>query len=161
VISEAGYGHESGCGHDDGSAPRRVRGHVFWPLGRAARTAQQLAQASLAAAGMHRGYYGVLAALEEFGPSAQADLGRRLGLDPSDMVAILNDLEHQQWVRREPDPADRRRNKVTLTPAGQAALVQADQAVTDAEDELLARLGPADRSALAALLARLTPGEAG
>jgi MarR family transcriptional regulator, lower aerobic nicotinate degradation pathway regulator len=138
-----------------------VRGHVFWPLGRAARTAQQLAQASLAAAGMHRGYYGVLASLEEFGPAAQADIGRRLGLDPSDMVAILNDLEDRQWVSREPDPTDRRRNKVTLTPAGQAAVARADQAVAGAEDELLAPLGPADRATLTSLLERLARPRAG
>ena len=152
---------DAGCGHDDGRAPQRIRGRVFWPLGRAARMAQQLVTARLAAAGMQRGYYGVLATLEEFGPAAQADIGRRLGLDPSDMVAILNVLEDRQWVCREPDPGDRRRNRVTLTPAGQAAVAHADQVVAEAEDELLAALGPADRAALAGLLERITRPDAG
>jgi hypothetical protein len=44
---------------------------VFWPLGRAARMAQQLVTTGLAGAGMQRGYYGVLAAL---GPADRAAL---------------------------------------------------------------------------------------
>ena len=42
---------------------------------------------------MRRGHHGIWSTLDEFGPAAQADIGRHLGLDSSDMVAILNDLE--------------------------------------------------------------------
>src|SRR5688500_5219292 len=110
---------------DSGSqAPLRLRGTLFWLLGRASRSAQQLTRDRLAAAGLRRGHYGVLATLAEFGAAAQAEIGRRLGVDRSDMVAILNDLEGEGYVSREPDPTDRRRNSVTVTAAGLAALAR-------------------------------------
>jgi DNA-binding MarR family transcriptional regulator len=140
---------------DEHRAPGRLEGRVFWLLGRAARNAQQLTQARLFEVGLRRGFYGVLATLEEFGPGAQAEIGRRLGLDPSDMVDILNDLERQGYVRREPDPADRRRNKVILTESGVQALRRFDEAIADAEGMLLADFSEADRRALVAALTRL------
>jgi MarR family len=51
--------------------------------------------------------YRLLAALEEFGPSSQADLGRRTSIDRSDVVAALNELADRGLVRRAPDPEDR------------------------------------------------------
>jgi DNA-binding MarR family transcriptional regulator len=149
VISHASWDDEGP------QAPSRLQGRVFWLLARAARNAQQMTQASLFAAGLRRGFYGVLATLDEFGPGSQADIGRRLGLDPSDMVDIINDLERQGYVARQPDPADRRRNKVTLTGAGTKALRRFDGAITEAEDALLAVLPPAERAQLARALTRL------
>lgn len=135
--------------------PARLRGHLFWLLGRASHAAQQLTQDQIAAAGLRRGYYGVLATLDEFGPAAQAEIGRRLRLDPSDMVAILNEMEGKGYISRVQDPADRRRNRVTATAAGLAALDGFDRAITQVEDELLAALRPAERAQLTALLERL------
>lgn len=104
---------------------------------------------------MRRGFYGVLATLEEFGPGAQAEIGRRLGIDPSDMVAILNDLERAGYVSRERDPGDRRRNSVTMTAEGAQALVRFDGAIADAQDGMLSSLSPAERDQLLTLLERL------
>ena len=104
---------------------------------------------------MRRGFYGVLATLEEFGPGAQAEIGRRLGIDPSDMVAILNDLEHAGYVSRARDPEDRRRNSVSITDAGARALVWFDTAIAAAQDEMLSGLAPAERDQFIALLERV------
>ncbi len=114
-----------------------------------------MTQQSLFEAGMRRGFYGVLATLEEFGPGAQAEIGRRLGIDPSDMVAILNDLERAGYVSRERDPDDRRRNSVSMTAAGAEALVRFDAAIADVQDEMLSSLSAADRDQLLTLLKRL------
>jgi DNA-binding MarR family transcriptional regulator len=149
VISDAS------CGHDQSRAPRRLQGTAFWLLGRAARQAERVTQERLFEAGMRRGFYGVLATLEEFGPGAQAEIGRRLGIDPSDMVAILNDLERTGYVSRERDPDDRRRNSVTMTTAGARALVRFDGAIADAQDAMLGSLSAAERDQLIALLERL------
>jgi MarR family transcriptional regulator, lower aerobic nicotinate degradation pathway regulator len=143
------------CAHDESRAPRRLRVTAFWLLGRASRTAQQLTRERLAASGMRRGYYGVLATLDEFGPAAQTDIGRRLCIDPSDMVAILNELEDEDYVSRDRDPADRRRNSVTLTGAGRDALSRFDRAIAAAQDAVLAAFSPADREQLVGLLERL------
>jgi MarR family transcriptional regulator, lower aerobic nicotinate degradation pathway regulator len=149
VISDAS------CEHDQSRAPRRLQGTAFWLLGRAARQAERLTQRRLFEVGMRRGFYGVLATLEEFGPGAQAEIGRRLGIDPSDMVAIINDLEREGYVSRERDPEDRRRNSVTITDAGAGALVWFDTAIAAAQDEMLSGLDPGERDQLIGLLERI------
>lgn len=135
--------------------PYGLRGTVFWLLNNASRVAQQLTQPRLSETGMRRGHHGILSTLHEFGPAAQADIGRRLGLDPSDMVAILNDLESLGYVKRERDPSDRRRNTVTLTPSGLTTLGRFDAAIEAAQDAVLAAFSPADRDTLIELLERL------
>jgi len=106
--------------------------------------------------GLQRGFYGVLATLVEFGPAAQAEIGRRLRIDPSDMVAIVNELVAAELVTRERDPQDRRRNLVTPTAAGRAALDRFDAAIATEEDALLETFTPAERAQLLDFLHRLT-----
>ena len=69
-----------------------------------------------------RSDFAVLAALEEYGALSQADLGRRLGLDRNDVSGIITRLEAGHHVDRQADPANRRRNLVTLTTPGKRYL---------------------------------------
>ena len=128
---------------------------MAWLLGRAALRGHQLTYQLLDGAGLRKSHYAVLAALAEFGPAAQADIGRRLGVDRSDMVAVLNDLERAGYVTRVPDPSDRRRNRVSLTAAGQSVLGRCDRLVTQADAALLEPLSPAEREQLVSLLERI------
>lgn len=143
------------CGHSDG-APRRLYDKAFWLLGRAALGAQRFTADRLAEVGMRRGFYGVLASLAESGPSSQAEIGRRLGVDRSDMVAILNDLEGEGYVTREPDPADRRRNSVVITRSGRSALARFDRAIAQAEKAFLSTLDDQERKEFISLLQRIS-----
>jgi MarR family transcriptional regulator, lower aerobic nicotinate degradation pathway regulator len=137
------------------SEPHRLSGTVVWLLGRAAQRGHQLAQERLAAAGIRKWHYAVLAALAEFGEQSQADIGRRLGLDRSDMVAVLNDLQADGYVTREPDPSDRRRNIVTISNSGRTALAGFDRLIAEADGRLLADLSETDRTRLVTLLERI------
>lgn len=105
--------------------------------------------------------HAVLAGIEEFGPISQAALGRRLGVDRSDMVAVLNELEGEGLARRAPDDHDRRRNAIRATPAGTAALCELDDLVSDAQVELLDPLSPRERAQFVELLQRLLSHHAG
>ena len=139
----------------DGLTPHRLRGTAAWLLGRAALRGHHLTYQLLDGAGLRKSHYAVLAALAEFGPAAQADIGRRLGVDRSDMVAVLNDLERAAYISRVPDPSDRRRNRVSLTAGGQSALGRCDRLVTQADAALLESLSPAEREQLVSLLERI------
>lgn len=147
--------HDDNCRQADG-APRRLHDKAFWLLGRAALEAQRFTADRLAEVGMRRGFYGVLATLAEVGPSSQADIGRRLGVDRSDMVAILNDLEGEGFVTREPDPADRRRNSVVITRSGRSALARFDRTIAQAEKSILSTLDSEERKTFVGLLQRIT-----
>ncbi|MCE6997523.1 MarR family transcriptional regulator [Saccharothrix sp. S26] len=133
-------------------APRRLRGTASWLLGQATTHAARLVSEALGAMGSRRYHYSLLAALDEFGPASQAELGRRGGLDRSDVVATVNELEQKGFVERRPDPGDRRRNIVTVTPSGVAHLRRLDRVLGQAQESLLAPLSPAEREELVRML---------
>lgn len=89
------------------------------------------------------------------GQFSQRDLGARLGVDPSVLVALLNALEDRDLVRRRRDPADRRRHIVEITKAGAAAVTKLDAAIARVEDELFTDLTLEERDTLHSLLARV------
>lgn len=135
--------------------PARIAGKPTWLISELSQLSHRLLTGKLATAGS-RGYHArLLAALEEFGPLSQASLGRHTGLDPSDVVAALNDLAARGFVSRSRDPADARRNIVTLTAAGAGHLEVLDRLLGEVQDELLAPLSAPERAEFTRLLARL------
>ena len=95
---------------------------------------------------------------------SQRRLGERLGVFPSRMVALLDDLEGRGLVERRDDPTDRRSYAVHLTERGQQALRDIGRVAREHDEAVCAALGPQEREQLTALLTRiaaqqgLTPG---
>ncbi|MFC3986721.1 MarR family winged helix-turn-helix transcriptional regulator [Streptosporangium jomthongense] len=132
--------------------PARLRAIPSRLLAGTAIVADRLVGERLSAEGAHKWHFAVLVTLAEAGSASQAELSRRTGIYRSDMVAVLNELADADYVRREPDPADRRRNVITLTPVGRRRLEHLDALITDAQRELLAPLTPGQREELTRLL---------
>jgi DNA-binding MarR family transcriptional regulator len=141
------------------TALRRVAGQPTWLVGQSYARAQALLAAAFTAEGLRGYHFRVLAALDQFGASSQAALGRRTGIDRSDVVSTLDDLVARGWARRRPDPTDGRRNVVTITRRGTATLERLDRVVTGVQDTFLTRLTPSERMVLVRLLGKLTQGE--
>ena len=139
----------------EGPPPQRLRTLPSRLTNQAAHTANRIVDQALGQAGVRRYHYALLAALEEYGPASQAALGRRTGIDRSDMVATVNDLAERQLLERAPDPDDRRRNIITITAAGRSQLTHLDRLLAAAQDDFLAPLPAADRRNLIDLLTRL------
>jgi len=135
--------------------PARLTQKPTWLISQTSMHAHRLLTDGLSTAGSRGYHYRLLAALQEFGPASQARLGRRTGMDRSDVVAALNELAGHGLVERAPDPADRRRNIITITPAGAAHLRRLDSLLDDVQDELLAPLSSAERQQLIHLLTRV------
>jgi DNA-binding MarR family transcriptional regulator len=126
-----------------------------WLINQASLHATRIVNDRIGAMGAHRYQYRLLAALAEYGDSSQADLSRGTMVDRSDVVAALKDLEADGYVRRSPDPADNRRNVVTLTPTGRRRLREMEKSVAACQDELLAPHTEHERERLVALLSRV------
>ncbi|MFC4037408.1 MarR family winged helix-turn-helix transcriptional regulator [Dactylosporangium siamense] len=143
--------------HQPGGAPARVKDRPTWLISRAfARSSGLLAAGFEAHGGGLRSYhYRLLAALEEWGPASQADLGRATGIDRSDVTAVLSELESRGLVARSADPAHGRRNIVTVTAAGVAQLLELDGVVDGVQEQVLDPLTEAQRRQFVALLAKL------
>jgi DNA-binding MarR family transcriptional regulator len=143
-----------------GAMPARIREMPTWLISRAYAYSHRLLAAGFATAGVRGYHYRVLAALQEFGPASQAELGRRTGIDRSDVVAVLNDLAGRGLIERSPDPADRRRNIITMTPAGAEELGTLDEILADVQEQVLTPLSAAERKQLVGLLTRLVEHDA-
>jgi DNA-binding MarR family transcriptional regulator len=139
----------------DDARPAALTQKPTWLISEVSRVAHRLLTDTLAAAGSRGYHYRLLAALEEFGPASQASLGRRTGMDRSDVVASVNELASRGLVNRSPDPADRRRNIITITQAGAAHLRRLEELLTSVQDELTAPLSPAERHQLIRLLTQI------
>ena len=139
----------------DDAKPAVLTQKPSWLVSEVSRVAHRLLTGKLATAGSRGYHYRLLAALQEFGPASQAKLGRRTGMDRSDVVAAVNELVGRGLADRSPDPADGRRNIITITPAGTAHLRRLEELLDDVQNELLAPLSPAERQQLIHLLTRI------
>jgi DNA-binding MarR family transcriptional regulator len=121
-----------------------------------ARVGRRAAEAAIAPGGLRPRHLVALTLLSDHGPVNQGDLGDALGLDPSNVVVLLNELEERGLVTRRRDPADRRRHIVELSTPGHAELKSAQQRLSCVEDELFRALTADERVTLYKLLLRAT-----
>lgn len=89
------------------------------------------------------------------GPVGQRTLIETLAVDPSVLVAILNDLEGDGLVERRRDSADRRRHIVEITPRGAEMMTEVDLAFSNVESELFGGLDADDLAHLRRILDRI------
>ncbi|MBM7818174.1 DNA-binding MarR family transcriptional regulator [Cellulosimicrobium cellulans] len=135
--------------------PARLTGQLSRLVGMTAAQTRRVAGDALRAVGAHKDHFVVLAALAELGPASQSALSDRTRVYRSDLVAVLNELGAGGWVERTPDPADKRRNVVSITPAGERRLDELDAILAGVNDRVMAPLSPAERAQLFDLLGRV------
>lgn len=123
--------------------------------------ASRLVAEGLAEIGARRYHYALLSTLAEFGPSSQAALGRRTGIDRSDIVSTMSELEEARFIERLSDQSDRRRNVITITAKGETRLEELDGQLRQIQHSLLAPLTPAERQQLVKMLLKLCVHHAG
>ncbi|HEX4100886.1 MAG TPA: MarR family winged helix-turn-helix transcriptional regulator [Pseudonocardiaceae bacterium] len=123
-------------------------------LARHGNIANRRIQEAIAELGLGQRHGVVLLHLDD-GPVSQQFLVETLAIDPSQVVAVLNDLERDELALRRRDPDDRRRHIVEVTARGRAAIESIAQAVSAVERELFADLDPAEVALLRDLLNRV------
>jgi DNA-binding MarR family transcriptional regulator len=127
-----------------GSVGPRVR------LLRNALTARSIAVS--APYGLPTGSLTVLALIAANPGSSQSALAKRAGLNKSALVGIVDQLEARGLAARDRSTSDRRRNQITVTPAGEAAMQALFVAVAAEESLVRDALGSADLEVLLGLL---------
>lgn len=78
-----------------------------------------------------------------------------LNLLPPNLVGLIQSLESRGLIERKPHPHDGRAVGLHATPKGQALMVQAEQTASELEIEKTAKLSPAQRKTLLALLQKI------
>ena len=126
-------------------------GQLFFRLWRAShtRTADALSTIDLTPA-----LFGVLNYLAANDGVIQLEIASAMGIDPSTLVALIDELEGQGLAKRRPHPSDRRAREVTITPKGRRALEDGRRMALEVEDEVLQGLTSTQRRELIGLLRR-------
>lgn len=100
--------------------------------------------------------YSLLELAVHTGGINQRELAKRLRMDPSGIVALVDELSGLGLVQRNPDPSDRRRVLITGTPAGRALVDVASARLEAAYQAVLERLPVEDRAPFLRSLQALT-----
>jgi DNA-binding MarR family transcriptional regulator len=103
--------------------------------------------------GLKPRHVAALIELRDSGELTQQSLCGALHLDPTNLVAILNELEERGYARRRRDPSDRRRHIVEISKKGLAVIEKVTEVMDGVEDDLLADFSAAEREQVARLLA--------
>jgi len=119
-----------------------------------ARRLRGAAEAELAAFDLRPRHVIGLTLLRDFGEHSQTALATSLGIDPTNVVALLNELESAELIERRRSPEDRRRHTVVLTPAGARRLAEIENALARLEHRLFAAMEGEDQRTLYELLQR-------
>lgn len=91
--------------------------------------------------------------LQRLGPMNVAALAEKRGVTHQTMRLVVAGLDAEGLVQQEADPADRRSRLVTISPAGDAALVRERQARASRIDEAIqTRLSPGEQDLLRAAI---------
>lgn len=99
-----------------------------------------LTSTELAPLGITPQEWAALNCLDDQHERSQKEVAELLGIDRTTMVALIDRLQTQTWVERHPHPTDRRKNTVTLTPAGRAILKTGATIIDNCEHQFLAAL---------------------
>jgi DNA-binding MarR family transcriptional regulator len=118
------------------------------------RAAERWYTEALKPSGLTPRHLGVLYELQAR-PTSQQALIDSIGVDPSKLVGLLNDLEADGSIVRRRDPEDRRRHIVEVSKEGRARLAAAERAAKAVEERLFVGLGSEQRTELLSLLAQV------
>jgi DNA-binding MarR family transcriptional regulator len=109
----------------------------------------------LEARGLTMWQYVALTCLARGDASTQLHLAATMRYDKTRLISLLDDLERDGLVQREPDPADRRARIVRITPQGRRRYSSAAADIRAMENDVLGALAPTERAALLSALPKL------
>jgi DNA-binding MarR family transcriptional regulator len=105
--------------------------------------------------GLHPRHFGVMTMLAAHPGMSQQQLHEKTGIDPSSMVAVIDELQARGLAERRPDPQDRRARQVFLTEQGLATLERIRGLAANLQREFFGVLTAEERKTLHALLRKL------
>ncbi len=130
-------------------------GLIGYQLRRAQIAAFQHFAATAGAEGITPGWFGLMVIVDKNEGLSQTRLARALGIDGSTMVAMIDRLEENGWVRRQRSEVDRRSHALYLTETGNQLLDRLTPIVETQDADLTQSLGADDRKTLLALLTKI------
>jgi DNA-binding MarR family transcriptional regulator len=140
--------------HPEGEGRRENASPAFLLAQVGAHAAVKFAE-RLAPLGLTPAHVGSLRVIAASAGSSQHEVAERLGMFPSRLVALVDELQDRGLVQRLENPHDRRIYVLQLTARGRQVLQSIGRVAREHQDALLAGLTTEERSLLASLLLRV------
>jgi DNA-binding MarR family transcriptional regulator len=135
--------------HSPDTEVAEFAGQLFFRLWRASHTRTAAALQSI---GLTPPLFALLNYMHAHEGAIQQQIGAAMGIDPSTMVALVDELERAGLAERRPRPQDRRAREVVITQRGRRMLKRARKLAEEVEDDVLRGLSAAERRQLVKLL---------
>jgi DNA-binding MarR family transcriptional regulator len=119
-----------------------------------AHAAQRFAQ-RIRALGISPPHAGILRMIGSMPDCSQQKLAKRMGVVPSRIVVLIDELTAKGLVERQRSARDRRNYELALTKEGSGFLERLAEIAAEHEADLCAALSPAERARLASLCRKI------
>lgn len=129
---------------DSEQEPQRHTGYLI----RRAQQAHVAAWTRVVSTEISSVQYSILVVLDQLGEASQRELCDKVDLDRSTVADLVRRMEKHGLIERRRDPADARRNTVTLTTHGRAERMRLQPLVHEADRELTSHLTAEERDGL-------------
>ncbi|SFK53350.1 MarR family winged helix-turn-helix transcriptional regulator [Lysobacter sp. cf310] len=124
-------------------------------IGQVNRAFARIVDGPLRELGFAIGQLPVLVSLKKVEALSQAELARLAQVEQPSMAQLLNRMERDGWVRRVPDPNDKRSRLISLTDRASERMPRAKAVMDATSRQALAGFSAKEKEQLAALLLRV------
>jgi DNA-binding MarR family transcriptional regulator len=145
---------------DRGPIPTELARFPGYLLARLGESSRRRFREALESDGLHPRDFGLMTMVAAQPGMTQHQLHEKTGIDPSSMVAAIDELEAAGLAERRPHPGDRRARSIFLTDSGMQTLERVRQLVGEMQKELFAPLDAQERATLHGLLRKLAGSDA-
>jgi DNA-binding MarR family transcriptional regulator len=136
--------------------PEPLAEHLGYLMNWAANRSRRAFVTALTPLGLRPPLYGLMVVAQANPGLTQQELAELAQIDPSTLVAQIDELEAAGMAERRPHPDDRRKRAIHLTATGERTLTRAKEIATEVGADLVAPLSAAERAELKRLLHKLT-----
>lgn len=140
---------------DGGPIPGELGKYPGYLMARLGEASSKRFHKALEPEGLHPRHFGVMTMLAAHPGMSQHQLHEKTAIDPSSMVAVIDELEARGLAERRADPADRRARQVFLTAEGERALERIRALAAGLQRDFFGSLTAEERKTLHALLRKL------
>jgi DNA-binding MarR family transcriptional regulator len=140
---------------DGGPIPGELGQFPGYLMARLGEASRRRFHKALEPEGLHPRHFGVMTVLAAHPGISQQQLHEKTAIDPSSMVAVIDELEERDLAERRRHPADRRARQVFLTEQGEQTLQRIRTLASGLQREFFGALTAEERKTLHALLRKL------
>jgi DNA-binding MarR family transcriptional regulator len=140
---------------DGGPIPGELGVFPGYLLARLGEASSRRFHKALEPEGLHPRHFGVMTMVAAQPGMSQQQLHEKTAIDPSSMVAVIDELQSRGLAERRHDPDDRRARTIYLTEQGEQTLQRIRGLAADLQREFFAALTAQERRELHALLRKL------